>query len=709
MRRTSRLWVLGFMGAAFVAGCGSDDEDGADGGGGSAGTGGMSGTGGTAGSSGTGGTAGSSGTGGTAGSSGTGGTAGSSGTGGTAGSAGTGGTAGSSGTGGGAAIMFDVVIENISATSALPTPFAPGVGVVHNTADPLFGSGMSDRNEGLVALAEDGDPSALASNLSANPDVSEVVVFNTPEGATDPAPIFPGESYAFSVTASPGDHLSLATMLVQSNDLFVSPDGMGIALFDANDMPVNGDVTMSLGIWDVGSEHNEAPGQGPSQAPRQMGPDYGPAEGAVSMRVDGTRAIPLPSRLVEVSVMENGGTYSIEITNISDTGPLMSPIAPIVHAIHSESVMLFEPGGSASAGLEQLAEDGDPSALASEIQGAVESAAVAGMGPLLPGQSIQFDVTPTAPAPMLSFAGMIGQSNDAFLATMPSGVALLDAQGMPRPADDVAVDIRRSLAVWDAGTEANEVPGVGMYQAPRQMGPDTGPADSNTAIRLYADSTNDLADASTSFPVEITHVSGTTFEVIVRNESGMSPFPALITPVAYALHDDTAKLFETGAAASSGLESLSEDGNPAVLLTELDALPGVGMSGMEGASPIASGESYSFQVTASTSHRFLSLATMVVPSNDTFLAFGPGGIALLDSAGNPRSDMDIQADIADMLAAWDAGTEANQASALGPDMAPHQAGPNTGAAEGDGTVRPVDDVWAYPMPYELVRVTVMPQ
>ncbi len=48
-------------------------------------------------------------------------------------------------------------------------------------------------------------------------------VYNTPDGATSPAPIFPGESFSFTVDAKAGEHLSFASMLGKSNDLFFCP------------------------------------------------------------------------------------------------------------------------------------------------------------------------------------------------------------------------------------------------------------------------------------------------------------------------------------------------------------------------------------------------------------------------------------------------------------------------------------------------------
>jgi len=86
-----------------------------------------------------------------------------------------------------------------------------------------------------------------------------------------------------------------------------------------------------------------------------------------------------------------------------------------------------------------------------------------GPGPAGPGESYNFSVTPTADYPYVSMAAMVVQTNDVFLAFGPSGVALLDGEGNPRPTEMVMEDIHRMLAVWDAGTEANEVPGVGAH------------------------------------------------------------------------------------------------------------------------------------------------------------------------------------------------------------------------------------------------------
>jgi hypothetical protein len=204
---------------------------------------------------------------------------------------------------------FVVRIENVGNAdqSAMTTPFAPGVWVVHTAADPLFSAGQADRGQGLEALAEDGDPSALAAAMASQAGISASGVFNTPVGATEPGPLPPGGAYEFSVVAVPGDMLSFATMFVQSNDLFYAPDGTGIALFNSDGTPMSGDVTAQISLWDAGTEVNQEPGVGPDQAPRQAGPNTGPDENGVVQIVSDEYTYPSTSAtiLVTISVAES--------------------------------------------------------------------------------------------------------------------------------------------------------------------------------------------------------------------------------------------------------------------------------------------------------------------------------------------------------------------------------------------------------------------
>ena len=180
-------------------------------------------------------------------------------------------------------VMFQVFLLNSSTAETLntsngsvPVPLAPGVWVVHQTADPLFTTDQTDRGEGLEALAEDGNPAALGTSLAAN--FANSGVFNTPLGADQSGPALPGDIYSFTFSASPGDYLSFATMFVQSNDLFYAPSGQGIALFDKDGNPIAGNVSDQVSLWDSGTEVDEEPGTGLNQAPRQSGPNTGDDE-----------------------------------------------------------------------------------------------------------------------------------------------------------------------------------------------------------------------------------------------------------------------------------------------------------------------------------------------------------------------------------------------------------------------------------------------
>jgi len=182
---------------------------------------------------------------------------------------------------------FTVTISNVSADSAVPTPLAPGAFAVHTSMDTLFAEGQPDRGEGLEALAEDGDPSALVASLQAIETVAIAGAFTNPDGGTEAGPALPGSNYTFSFEAVPGDYLSFATMFVQSNDWFFAPTSSGISLFDG-DVPLEGDITDLIVLWDAGTEVDEEPGSGANQAPRQAGPNTGDAQNGTIAMVDGS-------------------------------------------------------------------------------------------------------------------------------------------------------------------------------------------------------------------------------------------------------------------------------------------------------------------------------------------------------------------------------------------------------------------------------------
>ncbi len=350
-------------------------------------------------------------------------------------------------------------------------------------------------------------------------DLRAVGVFSTPEGGSGPGPALPGGSYAFDLTAAPGDRLSFATMFVQSNDLVLATPPGGIALYDG-DAPIDGEVQVA--VWDVGTEADQPLGEGTDQAPRQSGPDTGADDPDPRVRrvEPGTAGLPPMSELAAVTVKPTGdGTFRVTIRNATDTSMgLQSPFAPGVFVVHGDGEPLFTEGEpDRGVGLEALAEDGDPTVLAARLSdGGVTSPIAPGVwvldgeeplftegapdrgvglealaedgdpsrlvdaldppsgafaipdgaeapAPAFPGDAYVFTVE-AAPGDLLSVATMLVQSNDRFFAI----------QGLPLFDGDTPFEGTVDLTLWDAGTEVDQPAGTGPDQAPRQAGPDTG-------------------------------------------------------------------------------------------------------------------------------------------------------------------------------------------------------------------------------------------
>ena len=191
--------------------------------------------------------------------------------------------------------------SDAEANTGLIVPLSPGVYAVHTGSEVLFSTGSEDFGEGLQGIAEDGTPGELASALSAKSNVFVSGAFDTPDGAGEPGAIGPGGSYSFTIEARPGDYLSLATMFVQSNDWFYSFDENGLLLFDG-DVPVTGDVTSSIELYDAGTEVDEVPGAGLNQVIRQSSADSGATDSNNTVRLVSDSGIPSVSSVIKVTV-----------------------------------------------------------------------------------------------------------------------------------------------------------------------------------------------------------------------------------------------------------------------------------------------------------------------------------------------------------------------------------------------------------------------
>ena len=183
----------------------------------------------------------------------------------------------------------------------------------------------------------------------------------------------------------------------------------------------------------------------------------------------------------------NAGTENgMKLKDGSMQTPLLSWGA---FAVHAAPNALFTPGQPAgNSGLEQLAEDGviDPFVawLAGQsnvkASGEIKARLVNGQAAIYPGGLFRAKFT-ASPGDFFSFAVMLEQSNDAFYAPGPEGIALFDADGNP-----TSGNVTVQIMLWDAGTEVNQAPGLGPDTGVKEKAFDQG-EDENGVVRLLDD------------------------------------------------------------------------------------------------------------------------------------------------------------------------------------------------------------------------------
>ncbi len=81
------------------------------------------------------------------------------------------------------------------------------------------------------------------------------------------------------------------------------------------------------------------------------------------------------------------------------------------------------------------------------------------------------------------------------------GIPLWNSAGRP-----ASGNLTSDVGLWNAGTEANQKPGVGPDQAPYQSGADTGAGGPDDTVRPAEDTFGNLPETSLVLPVTITPV-----------------------------------------------------------------------------------------------------------------------------------------------------------------------------------------------------------
>ena len=166
-------------------------------------------------------------------------------------------------------------------------------------------------------------------------------------------------------------------------------------------------------------------------------------------------AVALAALFASSLAAQPAATYEVtfEATWSAVTFPEDFPPNPhfsrLVGAAHAPEAVLWEPGGTATAGVEQMAETGGVTMLQAEVEalavgGVAARELVGGNLPLSPGTTVM-TVDLDADAPLLTLVTMVAPSPDWFVGV--SGLDLRDGDGW---VDERTVD----LYVYDAGTDS---------------------------------------------------------------------------------------------------------------------------------------------------------------------------------------------------------------------------------------------------------------
>ena len=411
-------------------------------------------------------------------------------------------------------------------------------------------------------------------------------------------------------------------------------------------------------------------------------------------------------------------------TNVTITVENLAPergtfITPVWVGFHNGEFDTYDRGRPTSAGLESLAEDGDTSLISEEFlnsgNGTIDGTllGLAGVeGPIDPGESVSQTFTLNSDNPnsrYLNYASMVLPANDAFIANgNETAIPVFDEDGNFIGTDFIVY----GNEVLDAGTEVNdEAENSTAFLG--QSAPNTGEAEAGVvdihpgfieAGRILSQDGSDENAVAAFTEADFTEPGYQIARVSIRNnDEPLPPPPDLVevtvtienlspeggtalTPLWVGFHDGNFDTYDRDRPASDGLESLAEDGDTSLISEEfLNSDTGFvdgTIAGDGGATPgiIDVGETTSFTFTVDrslASSRYLNYASMVLPSNDAFIANGnPFAHEIFDMDGNfIGADFTISG--SEVL---DAGTEVNDEAESSTAFL-GQTVPNTGETE----------------------------
>ncbi len=137
--------------------------------------------------------------------------------------------------------------------------------------------------------------------------------------------------------------------------------------------------------------------------------------------------------------------YEVAVRNITKGQPFTPPLV----ATHNDKISMFTVGHKASTGIMQIAENGNLGPMMDVLNASSDVAdvvvAIAGdPPPVMPGQTVKFNITTEPGKHYISFASMLICTNDGFTG--------LDSEMLPR---HVGEEVLFGINGYDAGTEIN--------------------------------------------------------------------------------------------------------------------------------------------------------------------------------------------------------------------------------------------------------------
>ena len=400
-----------------------------------------------------------------------------------------------------------------------------------------------------------------------------------------------------------------------------------------------------------------------------------PDAAAIDVTVQGGMVTGPAMEMPMMPEMPAGVEFKVTLTNLTTGVPTQGGqiFSPPIFVTHGHGFSIGASGEAASAELTALAEEGNNMPLAVLAGG---SDAVSGIvafpappdGVVLPSGSVSATISASSSMGYLSLATMLVETNDGIV--LGNSLPLFDEDGNPR-------SFTMDLISYDAGTEDNNelathVPGPpfdGLERAPTEGGVIAphpgiaGTADVGAAFGWTEPTATVTVEAMVEMPpMEPEPVE---FEVMLTNLTMGVPAQGgqIFSPPILVTHGHGFAIGASGEAASPELTALAEEGNNmplAVLAGGSDAVSGIVAFPAPPDGVVLPSGSVSATISASSSMGYLSLATMLVQTNDGIVL--ANSLPLFDEDGNARSfTMD--------LISYDAGTEDNN------ELATHVPGP----------------------------------